>query len=230
MPAAIPFSRHPAITILFMCNLYSLSKGQRAIVELARAMRDTVGNLPPLPGIFPDAVAPIVRTAKDGVRELTMARWGFPPPDNLGKAPVTNVRNTASPYWRTWLNGFRCLVPATSFCEWTDTPPKVTNWFALSEERPLFCFAGIWRPWKGTRGTKAAPVEGRHLLYSILTCEPNATVRRVHAKNMPVILTKDDEIETWLSAPAVEALKLQRPPPDNVLRIVATGLKEDGPV
>jgi hypothetical protein len=42
-----------------MCNLYSLTKGQAAIRELARAMRDTTGNLPPLPGIFPDQVAPV---------------------------------------------------------------------------------------------------------------------------------------------------------------------------
>lgn len=36
-----------------MCNLYSMTKGQVAIRELARAMRDNTGNLPPLPGIFP---------------------------------------------------------------------------------------------------------------------------------------------------------------------------------
>lgn len=29
-----------------MCNLYSLIKGQAAIVALARAMRDMTGNLP----------------------------------------------------------------------------------------------------------------------------------------------------------------------------------------
>src|SRR5262245_10327971 len=35
--------------------------------------------------------------------------------------PVTNVRNLKSPYWRGWLKAeWRCLVPATSFCEWTD--------------------------------------------------------------------------------------------------------------
>jgi putative SOS response-associated peptidase YedK len=49
-----------------MCNLYSLTKGQAAIRDIARAMRDTTGNLPPLPGIFPDQVAPVVRTARDG--------------------------------------------------------------------------------------------------------------------------------------------------------------------
>jgi hypothetical protein len=37
-----------------LCNLYSVTKGQQAIRELARAMRDRTGNLPPLYGIFPD--------------------------------------------------------------------------------------------------------------------------------------------------------------------------------
>jgi putative SOS response-associated peptidase YedK len=63
-----------------MCNLYSVTKGQAAIRELARAMRDQTGNLPLIPGVFPDYSAPIVRTALDGVRELAMARWGMPSP------------------------------------------------------------------------------------------------------------------------------------------------------
>ena len=63
-----------------MCNLYSLTKGQAAIIALTRAMRDTTGNMPPLPGIFPDYSAPIVRNAPDGQRELMMARWGMPLP------------------------------------------------------------------------------------------------------------------------------------------------------
>ena len=41
-------------------------------------MRDTTGNLPPMPGIFPDYAAPIVRTGADGVRELSLVRWGMP--------------------------------------------------------------------------------------------------------------------------------------------------------
>jgi putative SOS response-associated peptidase YedK len=44
---------------------------------------------------------------------------------------------------------------------------------------------------------------------------------------MPVILTNTDEIEMWMSAPAPEALKLQRALPDDVLRVVAGGQKED---
>jgi hypothetical protein len=45
-----------------LCNLYSVTKGQQAIRELARAMRDWTGNLPPLYGIFPDYLAPIVKS------------------------------------------------------------------------------------------------------------------------------------------------------------------------
>ncbi|MFZ4748474.1 MAG: hypothetical protein ACOYLK_16580 [Sphingomonas sp.] len=56
-----------------MCNLYSMTKGQQAILELSRAMRDMTGKLPQLPGIFPDDSALIVRTGSDGVRELAMA-------------------------------------------------------------------------------------------------------------------------------------------------------------
>jgi hypothetical protein len=42
-----------------------------------------------------------------------------------------------------------------------------------------------------------------------------------------LILTKPEEIETSLTAPAEEALKLQRPLPDGSLKIVATGVKKD---
>jgi putative SOS response-associated peptidase YedK len=44
---------------------------------------------------------------------------------------------------------------------------------------------------------------------------------------MPVILTTPGEVETWMTAPVEEALKLQRPLPDGTLRIVARGEKED---
>ena len=68
--------------------------------------------------------------------------------------------------------------------------------------------------------------------YAFLTTEPNAEVGAIHPKAMPVILTTPDEVETWMTAPPDEALRLQRPLPDGSLKIVARGVKEDtaGPI
>ncbi len=211
-----------------MCNLYSLTRPADAMRQTFRVDRDLTGNLPSMPAIFPDQLAPVVRSDRDGSRELIRMRWGFPPPPNTSSQAVTNVRNTKSPFWRAWLKPeFRCLVPLTSFCEYTDERPKVPHWFGVDESRPLAAFAGIWRPWTGTRGTKAQPVEGEQLLYSFLTTEPNSVVKPIHAKAMPVILTTPDEWDAWLNAPVEEALQLQRPLPNDALQVVATGARSD---
>jgi putative SOS response-associated peptidase YedK len=46
---------------------------------------------------------------------------------------------------------------------------------------------------------------------------------------MPVILRTPDEVETWMTLPAEQALKLQQPLPNGALKIVASGVKEDVP-
>ena len=60
-----------------MCNLYSITTNQAAIIALFRVINRYVGNLPPMPGVFPDYPAPVVRNVGTG-RELTMMRWGMP--------------------------------------------------------------------------------------------------------------------------------------------------------
>ncbi|MCK1704574.1 SOS response-associated peptidase family protein [Bradyrhizobium sp. 146] len=69
--------------------------------------------------------------------------------------------------------------------------------------------------------------ESARVRYAFLTTEPNAELGAIHPKAMPVILRTAEEVETWMTAPADEALQLQRPLPDGTLRIVARGAKED---
>lgn len=216
-----------------MCNLYSLTRGQAAILAMARAMTDHTGNLPPLPGIYPDYRAPIVRQGDDG-RELGFARWGMPSPAFALKGRncdpgITNVRNTGSPHWRRWLGeASRYVVPFTSFAEPAARADgkKENAWFALGEERPLAFFAGIWTRWTSVRKVKEG--ETTNDLFAFLTTDANAEVGAVHPKAMPVILTAPDDIERWLTAPTQEALQLQRPLPDGALTIVARGGRHDG--
>jgi len=220
-------------------------------------MRDIVGNLPVLPGIFPDYAAPIVRSAPDGVRELAMARWGMPSShlalmesakkraaklEAKGKpvdfkellrmepdAGTTNIRNTASKHWQRWLGReSRCVVPFTSFSENEVLPSgaRPPVWFARDESRPLMFFAGIWTNWTSVRKVRTG--EETTDVFGFLTTEPNAEVAPIHPKAMPVILTTPEEIETWMTAPTPDALKLQRVLPDGALRIVARGEKKDG--
>jgi putative SOS response-associated peptidase YedK len=217
-----------------MCNLYSINKTREEIRGLVKALRDITANQPPLPGVFPDYEAPIVRY-QESERIIANARWGMPSPVFALKGRnsdpgITNVRNVKSPHWRRWLGvESRCVVPFTSFSEnevlADGSRPPV--WFAFSEERPLAFFAGIWTPqWKSVRKVKEG--ETTDDLFAFLTTEPNKEVAAIHPKAMPVILTTPDEIETWMTAPTDEALKLQRPLPDGSLKIVARGSKQDG--
>ncbi len=51
-----------------MCNLDSVTTNPQAIRDFVDATRDPTGDMPPLPGVFPDYPAPIIRNAPDGVR------------------------------------------------------------------------------------------------------------------------------------------------------------------
>ncbi len=193
-----------------MCNLYSMTATVDELRRVFGRFEGDTTNLPPFDEIYPGYRAPVLRRNDSGGLKLDMMSWGFPGPVSAKSRPVTNVRNLASPFWRNALGQAerRCIVPATSFCEWTgETGRKSKVWFGLAEEQAsrLFAFAGLWRPGEG----------GPFMAF--LTCEANRTVGEIHPKAMPVMLRPAD-VARWLDSPREDACALAQPFEDTSMR------------
>ena len=152
-----------------MCNRYRQVKTREnlSLIFDARLLPD---RPEPATELYPKRVAPVVRK-EDGERVLDVMTRGFTPPPK-SRAPVTNVRNLSSPFWRSALDrpDRRCLVPVAAFCEWEGEPgSKRQRWFSLPAS-DVFAFARVWRP------ADELPC------FAFLTCEPNRLVEPIHGK------------------------------------------------
>lgn len=186
-----------------MCNRYRMNEKQAELAAVFGVVVNPDMTFPP-PELFPRSPGVVIRRDDAGLRADVM-RWGFPPPA-AGRAPVTNVRNLASPFWRSALArpDRRCLVPVSEFCEWEgEKGSKVARWFTVPSA-PLFAFAGLWRP------TDAGAV------FAFLTCEPNPLVGAVHPKAMPVVLHPADYAR-WLGGALNAAVALAGPFPSQLM-------------
>lgn len=201
-----------------MCNLYTLKVGRLELDGYYGADQGWRSDA----AVAKDYVSPgrpgFVVRHQAGARVVDAMTWGWPNPH--GGKPVVNVRNYASPFWRSALANpeRRCLVPFTAFQEWTVAPDPVTgkkrpHFFSIVD-RPIGTFAGIWRP------SEAGPI------FAFLTTgygdEPGAAeahvVGAIHPKAIPVIL-HDDDFDRWLSAPVDEALTLATAFPSQLITV-----------
>jgi putative SOS response-associated peptidase YedK len=197
-----------------MCNLFRL----RPTTDLAQLFdsRPLAARPELKPDCYPKYETLVVRK-EAGERVLDCMAWGIirTIPGKSGKPvkkAVTNVRNLASPFWRSTIASpaQRCLVPFTSFAE--PRPGKdpesgrPANWWFTVEGEECCAFAGIWRMSEGAKR------------FAFLTCEPNPLVAPLHPKAMPVILQRED-YDKWLDGETESVCALAQPFPSQLMRV-----------
>jgi putative SOS response-associated peptidase YedK len=133
--------------------------------------------------------------------ELQFFNWGLIPfwakDDSIKRYTLNAKIETLSekPSFKKSVNN-RCLIIADGFFEWQwlDAKGKTKQKYLITlPQNELFAFAGIWSQWTDS-------VTGELIYsYSILTTEANELMSNIHnsKKRMPVILTKNNEID-WL--------------------------------
>ena len=153
----------------------------------------------------------------DGKRECASMRWGLVPywwskPLKELRLATFNARVetvTEKPFFREPFKHRRCLIPASGYYEWQDTPSGKQPWyFTARNGSPALTIAGLWDRWrdKATGETITS--------CAMVICEPNQFVAEVHDR-MPVLLTEKD-FEPWLSGAA--GLELLKPAPEDLLQ------------
>ena len=148
--------------------------------------------------VAPTTQIPIAITSQHGPR-LISARWGLIP--HWAKDPkisykLINARSESvfeKPSFRGVISKRRCLIPTDGFYEWLKegrgkSATKRPHFIHHKDHSPLV-MAGLWTTWKNDEG-EVVPS------FSILTCEPNPLVAKIHGR-MPVILPPSD-FEQWI--------------------------------
>lgn len=175
-------------------------------------------NFPPNFNVCPTDPIDVVIETKRG-RELISMRWGLIPgwwKKSLKEANFAtfNARAetvTEKPFFRNAFKQTRCLIPATGYYEWRDTPGGKQPYYFTRVDGNIITFAGLWDEWKN-------PDTGDILKScTMIIAEPNKFVAEVHDR-MPVILEKS-QWRKWLTnkadieilKPAAEDILLKRP-------------------
>lgn len=136
--------------------------------------------------------------ANTGENRLETMRWGLIPSwakeASIGDKLINARAETLAekPSFRTAYRRRRCLILTSGYFEWMADPTggaKIPVFIRLTQKRH-FAFAGLWESWKGP--DLEQPIRS----CTIITCEPNDFLRRIHHR-MPVILP-EAAYQRWL--------------------------------
>ncbi len=202
-----------------MCGRYTLSTPMDHLVEVFDVPPVTFDHEPRY-NITPTQQAPVVASDRRGDR-MGLMRWGLVPSWAKDVAIGSRMINARAetlrtkPAFKEAVVARRCLVPADGFYEWVkEGSGKVPYWIHDPERAPL-SLAGLWERWGGGGWQEPGgpESEGTESVYTftIITVEPNETVRPLHDR-MPAIVPSADR-GIWLdrTTRTENALEILRP-------------------
>ncbi len=205
-----------------MCGRYAYILPHEAMRQLFR-LSGALPSLPPRYNVAPGERVPVIRL-EGGERRVALLQWGLiphwaktppsPPPPNARGETIDE-----KPTFREAFKKHRCLMPASGFFEWQETPGQRRKqpFYVPRADGAPYAMAAIWESWTASGGEILETV-------AIITCEANESLKAVHHR-MPVIL--DPAVwDAWLDpASHPRAMKaLLAPPAEDVMAAHAVSL------
>jgi putative SOS response-associated peptidase YedK len=174
-------------------------------------------NLQPRFNICPTTTADVVVGGGDQ-RALVPMRWGLIP--GWWKKPLKEMRMATfnaraetvaeKPMFRDSFQKRRCLMPASGYYEWQDTPEGKQPFYFTRRDGQVMTIAAIQDEWRYVSSDD--PVRS----CSMLITESNKFVAEVHDR-MPVILEAGD-FEQWERGDIKDAAALMKAAGEDVLQ------------
>jgi putative SOS response-associated peptidase YedK len=199
-----------------MCGRFTYKLTWLEIVKLYRLTLDIPArNTQTRYNVCPTDPIDVV-LSQEGGRTCIPMRWGLIPmwwnkPLKEMKLATFNARAetvTTKPIFRAAFKRNRCLIPASGYYEWQDTPGgKQPFYFSRRDGAPV-TIAGLWDQWRD-RST-----DDRITSCTMIITEPNAFVAGMHDR-MPVILEEND-FGPWLSGEA--GSEMLKPAANDILK------------
>jgi putative SOS response-associated peptidase YedK len=152
----------------------------------------------------------------DGKRELVPMRWGLVPSwwkKKANETPSTfNARAEtvgAKPMFRAAFKRTRCLIPASGYFEWQNTPKGKHPFYYTAHDGSPLTIAGLWDEWKNIE--TGEPLKS----CTMIVTNANSLAAQIHNR-MPVLLQPKD-FDSWLARRA--GTELLKPAPDDYLQV-----------
>ena len=202
-----------------MCGRY-VSPDDAAIEREFNLVRSTGMDIRASYNVVPSFDVPVIRNV-NGVRQLSLMRWGLVPffakgvPGKYGTHIARSETITSKASYREPSNrGQRCIMPMLGFYEWQIVAGSKSKqpYHIRSADQEVFGLAAIW---DASRREDGIVVES----CAIITVPANSMLAKIHnieEPRMPVMLSRGD-YDTWLSGSVAEAAALIKQYPEESL-------------